>query len=872
MASPQVENFATQIRQRRANYGSLEETASACRREMEQLISAPFTSEMVANLEAAVDIVRAEIQDVEILRRHSIVDAPEDWYRGPGANSHHWSALHEYLKTKNWSPDTISSLDRASTEVVSLLGNPARDKFACRGLVVGYVQSGKTANMTAVMAKAVDAGYNMIIVLGGVTNKLRKQTQDRFEKDVLRHRTLWQLYTTSDPNGDFVQPPNGGFVMPAEGHAQLVVMKKEGRRLKQLIRTISRTPAVTLRALKVLLIDDECDQASVNSARGDYDMTQINASIRRILAALPAVSYVGYTATPFANVFINPYPNGLDEDLDDLYPRDFITALDRPLGYFGAREVFGTDSAEADGDERDMIRILHQDEPDRLRPTSPKDKETFHPEMTQSLEEATLWFLATCAIRRARGQEREHMSMLVHSSPNVRQHEYMSELIRNWVEERKADLLAGMGEPTAKLREVFERERERTAPDGKSRIPEDFEVVLAHLPAVLEALCYPVENGETDDAFRLDYTGEPVTCIVVGGTVLARGLTLEGLCVSFFLRTSKQYDTLLQMGRWFGYRHGYEDLPRLWTTEDLASKFRSLAVIEEEIRQDIAVYRENNLTPRDFAVKVRSIPGMAITSATKMKHAFRTSMSFSGKHVQTIRFDHLNSEILGSNWSAASKLVDAMLAQTKPEPAKRGLLFKEIPFQTVRRFLSDTEVSDEHMDLKKPHLVRYLDETEEALRVWNVAVIQTKSSTESAKPLGGLGHVPTMRRSRLREASPRYADIKALMSKADILIDAERMPEKEDWTTYKLCRPSMPLLLLYLIDAKSDPMAQEVEGDRLPSRVALDAVADVVGFGIVFPGQKDRSGGYFSVDIEPPALEETEESQDQIEEVEGVDA
>lgn len=871
MTSSQIETFATQLRQRQANYGTLDDTAAACRRDMEAL-GVPFGPEMIANLDAALEIVRAEIQDVEILCRHSIVDAPEDWYRGPGANSLHWSALHEYLKTKGWNPDTIDSLDRASTEVVSLLGNPGKDKFACRGLVVGYVQSGKTANMTAVMAKAVDAGYNMIIVLGGVTNKLRKQTQDRFEQDVLRHRTLWQLYTTSDAAGDFVQPPNAGFVMPAEGHAQLIVMKKEGSRLKQLRRTISRTPPVVLRELKVLLIDDECDQASVNSARGEFDMTRINAEIRQVLAALPAVTYVGYTATPFANVFINPYPYGNEEDLDDLYPRDFITALERPIGYFGAREVFGSDSAEAGSEEQDMIRLLQEDDPERLRPTSPKDKESFHPEMTRSLEDAILWFLASCAIRRARGQEGDHMSMLVHSSPYVRQHEYMSGLIREWIEQRQSDLIAGTGEPATRLREVFEEERERTAAAGQDRILENFETVLTYLPAVLNALRYPVENGETDEALRLDYTGDPVTCIVVGGTVLARGLTLEGLCVSFFLRTSKQYDTLLQMGRWFGYRRGYEDLPRLWTTEDLASKFRSLAVIEEEIRDDIAVYRENRLTPRVFAVKVRAIPGMAITAATKMKHAFRTSMSFAGKHVQTIRFDHRNSEIVGSNWNAASQLVDSMLQTSEPTPEARGLLFRKIPFHLIRRFIAATEISDEHMDLKQPHLIQYLDEEEGSLENWNVAVIRTNSTTTSSKPLGGLGHVLTMRRSRLREASRRYADIKALMSKADILIDADREPEgKEDWTNYKACRPDLPLLLLYLIDARSEPQIRKSSDDKPPSRVALDAVSDIIGFGIVFPGQKDRSGGYFSVDIEAPALEETEEGEDQIEEVEGSD-
>ncbi|MCR6634902.1 MAG: Z1 domain-containing protein [Devosia sp.] len=341
----------------------------------------------------------------------------------------------------------------------------------------------------------------------------------------------------------------------------------------------------------------------------------------------------------------------------------------------------------------------------------------------------------------------------------------------------------------------------------------------------------------------------------------------------FFLRTSKQYDTLLQMGRWFGYRRGYEDLPRLWTTEDLASKFRSLAVIEEEIRADISVYRDSHLTPRDFAVKVRSIPGMAITAATKMKHAFRTSMNFSGKHVQTIRFDHRDSETVGSNWDAASQLVDAMLRTTDASVKDGGLLFSRIPFQMVRRFVAASEISEQHMDLKKPHLISYLDEAEGNLREWNVAVIQTNSTTVSSKPLGALGELRTMRRSRLSEASPRYADIKALMSKGDILIDAEKKPEgKEDWSSYKACRPNVPLLLLYLIDAKSEPQERKSTGNKPPSRVALDAVSDIVGFGMVFPGHKDRSGGYFSVDIDAPAFEETEEGEDQIEEVDGADA
>ncbi|MBL3586510.1 Z1 domain-containing protein [Rhodovulum sulfidophilum] len=867
MTSPQVESFATQLRQRHVNYGSLEETADAIRSELS--IWRPFDDVMNSDLAAAIEIVRGELQDVEILRPFSIIDKRPEWYKGPTAGDRHWPALHEYLKTKGWEPDTVRSLDDASSEVVSLLGNPNEETFACRGLVVGYVQSGKTANMTAVMAKAVDAGYNLAIVLGGVTNKLRQQTQDRFERDVLRYRSRWQLYTTSDR--DFVQPANGGFTMPAEGHAQLVVMKKEGSRLKQLRRTIDRTPAAIMRKLKVLLIDDECDQASVNSSRGEFDMTRINEEIRRVLKALPAVSYVGYTATPFANVFINPYPHGVGEDLDDLYPRDFITALERPSGYFGAHEVFGSDSDDDDSRERDMIRILSEDEPDQLRPRSPKEKETFRPVMTPSLAEAVLWFLASCAIRRSRGQGDKHMSMLVHSSQYIAQHDYMSELIREWVNGRRDDFLSERGEAAEQLRTVFESERARAATaDGKG-IAENYDAVRKYLPEVLDQLTYPVENGVTDQELRLDFSGKPVTCIVVGGTVLARGLTLEGLSVSFFLRTSKQYDTLLQMGRWFGYRHGYEDLPRLWTTEDLASKFRSLAVIEDEIRDDIAVYRKNELTPSEFAVKVRAIPGMAITSATKMKHAFPTSMSFAGKHVQTIRFNHRDSEIVGGNWDAASRLVDAAIRTAERSERKRGTLFENVPLTDIRRFIRETDISEEHMDLKKEYLLQYLNDATSGLESWNVAIISTRSETRSRRPLGRLGNVPTMRRSKLRDASVQYADIKALMSRADILIDAEEDPgDREDWNTYKACRPEKPLLLLYLIDAESPPHP----GRKASSRVPLDAVSDLVGFGIVFPGRKDRSGSYFSVEIDGRSVEDTEEGSDELAELEqdGADA
>lgn len=859
----QIDRFEKNIRKRLRNFDGPQEAADDLRAEYEEngfILDGP----MLADLAEAVSRLNAEEKPVKYLRRNSIICERTDWYCGPSNNDKHWPALSNYLEfAKKWNGDTVRSIDETSTEIVSYLGDPSKDDFSCRGLVVGFVQSGKTANMTAVIAKAVDAGYNLIIVLGGVTNKLRAQTQRRLEKDVVaRHRIFWEALTTPEDDGDFSLPTNRAFTMPKDDGAQFIVMKKEGSRLRALRKTIDKTPQVVKDKLKVLIIDDECDQASVNSAKGEFDMTKINEAIREVLARFKAVSYVGYTATPFANVFIDPYPNNPD-NLDDLYPKDFITSLPRPIGYFGTSDVFGT--SDADSGEKDMVRLLTQGEEDRLRPTSMKEKESFRPELTENLRNAVLWFLATCAIRRLRGHADQHMSMLVHSSQFVMQHRYMAELLKSWLDAEVSDLVAGKGDVAGRFGDLIEYERTRTFREGHDSIPETLQEIRSELPNVLEALEFAVENGESD--MRLDYENGPKTYIAIGGTVLARGLTLEGLAVSFFLRTSKQYDTLLQMGRWFGYRPDYDDLPRLWTTDDLVSKFRSLATIEEEIRDDIANYQEHNLTPVDFAVRIRAIPGMAITSASKMKHALRTSMSYEGEHVQTIRFDHKTADVVRGNWRVAADLIETAMAQGKRNVDK-DYLFHDVPIEAVRRYLRETHISEHHMTLKQQHLLDYLDKMETTLASWNVAVLNPNTKTTSSKELGPLGHVNTFRRSRLKDGPDGYADIKALMSKRDILIDVEdpaaaSAGKPDSWNAYKNLRPAIPLLVIYPIDAASP----EKEGST--TRVPLDATDDLIGFGIVFPGLKDRSGGYFQVDLDAPSQDQLEEEIDAVAEVEG---
>ena len=811
------------------------------------------------NLRVAREIV-ARRHEIEILHTHSILRLRPPWYIGPQGYDVHWPALKGYLASKyGWDSSVVELLDNTSNEIVSLLANPKEEQSLCRGLVVGHVQSGKTANMTAVMAKALDAGYNTVIVLAGMTNKLRYQTQSRLVRDLVeRHPTLWQVLTPKE--GDFQAPPHGGFLHHVD-KAQIAIVKKNVSPLRQLKRAIKETLPVRLRKLRVLVIDDECDQASVNSARDELDMTAINARIRELISMFPAVSYVGYTATPFANVLISPYV-GESQDLDDLYPRDFITALPKPPGYFGAEELFGRppiDAANPKSTEEglDMIRVIPDEDEEQLQPKSRRDRVGFQPRLARSLEDAILYFLACCAARRARGDGNQHMTMLVHTSPYVDMHDRLAALIMKWIHLKRDGLLdrsTGIGQRFAM---VWQRERARIPEEVVPGPQVGLEEIATHLGDVLDALEVPVENARS--GARIDYTTSARTYVVVGGTILSRGLTLEGLMVSYFLRSANQYDTLLQMGRWFGYRPGYRDLPRIWTTNYLMRRFRALAAVESEIREDIDRYRLEQLTPMESAVRIRAIPGMAITGSNKMRAARRCAVSFWGTHKQTIRFAHHARAHLMRNWQAGAHLVSRAESFQLRDPRRRSKLWRRVPRQLILEFLETYETHPTHADLMPGILGRFLETDDERLDYWNVGLVEPARRKYSEVPLGTVGQVALNIRSRLKDESDDesdVADIKALMSRIDIAFDCATKGEPQDsWDSQKEKRRKdvgeTPLLLLYAIDRDSTPKTAG-------SRTRLGAVCDVLGYGIVFPGDKTEGGHYVSVELSTLSADEIE--------------
>lgn len=864
MLRPQVERLVERILQALPRVGDLDSAIDTVREELETWMPG-LSTQMAEDIAEARIVVAREYENIEILHTHSVIQRRTQWYYGPKPSDFHWPALRKYLlNEKKWEKNDIDVIDQASNEVVSLIEDPRsqeKKQFACRGLVVGYVQSGKTANMTAVISKALDAGYDTVIVLAGLTNKLRMQTQSRLYKDlVMRNPMHWQVLTPNEMDRDFRAPPQGGFLSHSD-KAQLAVIKKNVSPLGELKLAIERTLPAVLNRLRVLVIDDECDQASVNAAQGELDTTAINQNIREILSTIPAVTYIGYTATPFANVLINPYRMD-GQDLDDLYPRDFITALPKSENYFGTEKLFGINPADPEHPSQeeeglDMIRdVPHEDEL-ALQPESRQNRDSFQPNMTQTLESAILYFLACCSARFARGDSDKHMTMLVHTSAYTIAHERVAALIQGWVDVNRDQLRHRDSELTEQLLDFWNKEQDKLPESITEADKVDSEGILKHLPEVLERLEFPVENGASDD--RINYTDDvPRIYIVVGGSILARGLTLEGLMVSYFLRTANQYDTLLQMGRWFGYRPLYEDLPRIWMPEDLKLRFRSLAAVEQEIRDDIEQYRLRDLTPMDIAVRVRAIPGMAITAATKMRAARRSAISYWGTHRQTFRFSHLNLEVQKANWAAGAELVTrAESLGLRDETISDRKIWRGVPKSSIKRFFETYKIEATHADLLPDMLIPFLESGDTRLDVWNLGIIEPGRGAPSDEPLGVVGTVRTVRRARLKDAGP-IADIKALMSRRDLLFDCDdSVNDDGKWEKLKENRQKylgqVPLLLLYPIDKTSSPDGHS------EVRVPLDAVHDVLGIGLVLPGSVTEGGNYVSVELQTISAEEIAE-------------
>lgn len=604
-----------------------------------------------------------------------------------------WERYRSFLIREELPQQAINSLDRITDRTLDLLGDPAGDRpFNRRGMVVGDVQAGKTGNYTGLICKATDAGYKVVIVLAGLNNNLRSQTQIRLDEGFIGKISVpigeegSRLIGTGriDPSavvdwatnrtekGDFNWRTMSQFGVHPGGRPLLLVVKKNVSVLNGVLEWIRLTantqkdgrPHFT--RMPLLVIDDEADNASVDTRRqsfvdgaadADHQPTAINSRIRRILGSFDQVAYVGYTATPFANIFIHPNAE-TGSEFQDLFPRDFIVNMPTPDNYVGASRIFGRlgdDDDEADESALGLGNLIvpvddHADSLSRreTRGWMPPVHRVSHVPVVDgtgvipdSLLTAIRCFALVVASRRERGLGNRHNSMLVHVTRFQAVQRQVVAQIQEAMDTLANAVRYGGADDMAPFRTLWEHEFEPVTrafdlPDCPPVTWADLQIALR---ATISSIAVREINGSSADVLDYDLNKEQgLNVIAVGGDKLARGLTLEGLSITYFLRGSTMYDTLMQMGRWFGYRRGYLDLCRLFTTQDHVDWYGHIAQASDELRREFDRMEAIGAEPTEFGLRVRSHPSLTVTSRAKMRHGTELRVSFAGDVSETTVF------------------------------------------------------------------------------------------------------------------------------------------------------------------------------------------------------------------------------------------
>lgn len=809
-----------------------------------------------------------------------------------------WNRYRRYLEEeKGWSPFTVDRLEQLTDSILERLESPKRrGAWDRRGMVVGQVQSGKTSNYTGLVCKAADAGYRLIIVLAGLHNSLRSQTQLRLDEGFLGRDSQLQRRasdtaeaamgagkipvgkfllahsgTSSAERGDFSKKVADQLgLVPGGNDPVLMVVKKNKTVLNNLIKWVvslrgaqdEQLGRKIVRDIPLLVIDDEADNASVNTGQialdengkplEDQDPTAINGLIRKLLHSFEKSAYVGYTATPFANIFIHPEIKAVEYG-EDLFPRHFIINLPAPSNYVGPVQVFGLNpDSTADLDKADGLDIIRTiDDYEDCLPTGHK-KDLVPGYLPASLKEAILAFILTCAIRIWRGQGTAHNSMLVHVTRYTDVQERVAQMVLDELTSLQRHLRYGDGNAPNQVMDEFRYLWDNDyAPTSAAIVGTDL-LSDAVIPSWddIRSLIYQAAarvqvkkiNGTAKDILDYWENKNGLNVIAIGGDKLSRGLTLEGLSVSYYLRASKMYDTLMQMGRWFGYRPGYLDLCRLYTTDELVEWYKHITIASEELRQEFDYMAKMSSTPEEFGLKVRTHPsGLIITGTNKMRSGVTMQLSFAGSISETYLFSKDNS-VNQKNLRATEDLISSMGSHSRTE--RDNYIWENVAPDKVVDFLSNYQA---HLNARLANTGRLLDYIKAQLRQnelvsWTIALI-SNAKAENHTTIAGLDVGLTKRQDAAPESSTEYRLVKSrLLSPLDEMLDlseatrrevleltrerrreAGKPESKSNTSDGKIVREKRPstkgLLLLYPLDPE-----------------AINSQIPVVGFVISFPG------------------------------------
>ena len=726
---------------------------------------------MFANLtDEDVNIVRNEIKsELAIsLDKGTLIKEKghQKWFLDKKRNleMRYWERYKQYLRLdKKFPTKVINTMDDILDTLTDLLGDPERDIiYSRKGLIIGDVQSGKTANYIGLMCKAADAGYKVIVLLTGTIEKLRKQTQQRVDEGFVgmdsdammkgnedaivvgvgRYDTsvIKPMVLTSTTD-DFKQKnaTNLNFDLRNINGPVVFVVKKNVSVLKRLnkwLKTYNQNGEDKINH-SLLMIDDESDNASVNTKNADSP-TAINGQLRTMLNAFKKSSYVGFTATPFANIFIDPDTADAME-AEDLFPKDYIYSLNAPSNYIGARNIFSED-----GEHKNMLVAMDTDcanagSISSILPLKHKSSAWMH-KLPDDLREAIRAFIIANTIRDLKGHENTHRSMLVNISRFRGVQGQATDLVNEYLKEiqnscrlySKRSIEEAVKDDNIKdLKETYEK----IYPDEKY----DWRIIQNELYSSSASIMVQKFNLDSGQNFDFDSFPNGARVIAVGGMSLSRGLTLEGLMISYFYRNSKMYDALMQMGRWFGYRGDYASLCRIWMSEESIEWYRYISMATDELRDEVKSYEDSGLTPLDFGLRVRSdMAALVVTAANKMRSADKMEclVSISGETLETaeiytdIEKNKINKDaVIDFNKTLVTEgYKKKNFARAKH---KETWGYENVDKAIVKELLENIEVSPKNVKFNVSSIRSFLDQYKgNDLNLWNIVFATGEAEAE----------------------------------------------------------------------------------------------------------------------------------------------
>lgn len=848
-----------------------------------------------ASWQKFVEYYQRQIFPLSNIEREKVVGIDSgtnaNYYEVPSGPSSSWERYSESLLSK-MSAESVAEIRKGCIWTLRHLKEDTRTLGPIKGLVTGSVQSGKTANMEGLVSMAADYGWNFFIILSGTIDNLRKQTRDRFMGDLKRSEgVLWRVIDFAGEDKKYsaeelqLNSLNGSKTFTWR---YVTVCLKNKSRLTKLINWLYEDPNRTSK-LRVVVIDDEADQASINTAEITPDEEQERCAINQLIvnlangrladgsippAPLQAINYISYTATPYANV--------LNESSEEsLYPKDFICTLPEAREYFGAKVIFGNDEEGFPG--FDVVREIPTEEEQEIKDLQ-KGKRFGLP---NSLKDSIAWFLCASAVLRKAGYKKS-ISMLVHTTQIQKEHMVLYSSIGKWLSKcseviSQCEAIYATELPCVSRADLLEANPDYPDINSVRQFDYSFEEIR---PEIMEIVS-EITNIQMDEDKTLSYTTGLHLCVdnnsapryaeegthlrivypdndqlaalskapvflVIGGNTLSRGLTIDGLVCTYFARNVNQADTLMQMARWFGYRKGYELLQRIWMTYTAKMKFRALAKIDMDLKTEAALFMERGITPAQFGPRIRNTPEIAkflVTAKRKSQQAEYGDFDFCGDSYETTDFD--DGPSLASNIELAESFAKALQQSysCRPSTVSNAVLWNDVDCNFIyQEFLLRYGLSEfSALSVNMPIFNSWMSSMNEEGRFthWNVAFIDGPNRDSLWTPCAGIQLGSTERTRKIERKCPSHIDIGSLRSGRDAVCDVdEESLTDEQKEKFRKTRKNgkeiiskrsefgledKPLLLVYRIKKDGGTPKSKL-------RERMNVTEDIIGISIIVSG------------------------------------